>query len=49
MRGAWIEIEPAQYEVRVQWSLPMRERGLKYAVSHSRKLLPASLPCGGVD
>lgn len=27
-------------------SLPMRERGLKYAVSHSRKLPPASLPCG---
>ena len=28
-------------------SLPMRERGLKYAVSHSRKLPPASLPMRG--
>ena len=47
MRGAWIEIKTiVNVQVNLACRSPCGERGLKYAVSHSRKLLPASLPCG---
>lgn len=43
-RGAWIEIEVQSAMSELTWSLPERERGLKYDVAGKHRDSLASLP-----
>ena len=37
--GAWIEIMPRMVTSSVEMSLPMRERGLKFMIAESQKMI----------
>ena len=47
--GAWIEIVQRKKPDGESWSLPLRERGLKFKRCYWNKSIPRRSLCGSVD
>ena len=49
LAGAWIEIQISFGAIRRIWSLPLRERGLKFDGDKIHETEVGRSPCGSVD